>query len=311
MNYAEVKSFKSQTKLMVTGEYLVLKGALSLSLPLKFSQRLTISKSLGTKELVWKSMINNDLWFSSTLLLPHFQVKESNNHNLADTLCQILIAAKKLNPDFLQNVGSIDIISFMDFDPSWGIGSSSSLISNIAYWAECDPFELNQVIFNGSGYDIACARSSSPIIYQNSDGHPNYREANFQPEFHENLYFVYLNRKQNSRESILKSNISTISSGEIHAVSELTLKLERAKELGTFQSLMDQHEELISKIIQIRPVKNLYFKDFRGSIKSLGAWGGDYIMVASTEPEEYIYSYFESKNLHTIFRYKEIVLSEK
>ncbi len=307
MKLEKMESFSSQTKLMLTGEYAVLKGALSLALPLKFTQNLSISTSPGDQKLIWKSLIGNDLWFKNILLLPDFQVIETNNPELTVTLSQILANAKNLNPDFLTGHDEFEVTSIMDFNPLWGIGSSSSLISNIAFWANCDPFELNDMIFNGSGYDIACARSSSPIVYQIEDNKPSFRVSKFNPVFKDKLYFVYLNRKQNSKESVLKSDISGIKQNQILALSELTLDFEASNELEEFQFLMEKHEEIIADIIQIKPVKSLLFNDFKGSIKSLGAWGGDFILVASNATEEYVRDYFMKRELNTIFRFEEIV----
>jgi len=292
---------------MISGEYLVLKGALALALPLKFKQEISISEQSGIPSLRWKSLVNNNLWFQATLLLPDLQIIETNEVNLAGTLQKILKAAKLLNFSFLGSSCKYQVTSTMDFDPAWGIGSSSSLISNIAYWANCDAFELNNLIFNGSGYDIACARSPSPIIYQLENNKPSFRTALFHPVFNRQLYFIYLNRKQNSRESVGKAGISAVSSKDISEISAITLGLEKATNLQTFQILMDKHEEIISKIIQIKPVKSLYFSDFNGSVKSLGAWGGDFVLVASAASEEYVRNYFTTRNLNIIFKYDEII----
>jgi mevalonate kinase len=308
MNFAPIKLFESNAKLMLTGEYVVLKGALSLGLPLKYGQKLSVEENEGKPSIIWKSLINNNLWFSTTLLLPHLRIMESNFQDLSETICKILSAARLLNPGFLELTKEYHITSWMDFNPAWGIGASSSLISNIAAWAGCDPFELNKLIFNGSGYDIACARSSSPIIYLIKDGKPYYRKSNFYPVFHHQLFFVYLNRKQNSKESIQKLDLTMVTPKDIKAISELTLTIEKTDHLATFQSLIEQHEEIISKIINKQPVKTEFFSDFNGSIKSLGAWGGDFILAASSASEEYIRCYFTNKNLTTIFRYDEIVL---
>ncbi len=293
---------------MLTGEYLVLKGALSLALPLRFTQKLTVTEHEGIPSVRWKSMINTKLWFNSTLLLPDFRIAETNIPQLSETLVQILKTAKLLNPNFLKNSTDYQVTSFMDFDPAWGIGSSSSLISNIAYWAECDPFELNNRIFNGSGYDIACARSESPIIFNLSEKRPVYRNSGFDPSFRNQIYFIYLNRKQNSKEAIQKLDFSSANASALSAISEITLAMEQTKDLETFEQLMTLHEEIISNIVQIKPIKLLYFNDFNGSIKSLGAWGGDYIMAVSSESEAYVRDYFNSKNLNTIFRFDEIAM---
>jgi len=311
MSLPEFKSFESRAKLMISGEYLVLKGAGSLAVPLQFGQKLTVAENEGKSSVIWKSMINNDLWFTTTLLLPDFRIVNTNRPDLSDTLRRILEAAKALNPNFLESGHEHQVTSVMDFDPQWGIGSSSSLISNIAYWADCDPFKLNYQIFNGSGYDIACARSAKPIVYELKDNQPHYRKANFYPSFHKQLYFVYLNQKQNSKESIRKLDLSNITTAHIKDISNLTIDIEQATNLETFQSKINEHEALIAGITHQMPVKTVLFNDFSGSVKSLGAWGGDFVLAASSESDDNIFKYFKNKNLNTIFRYNEIVFSEK
>ncbi|GIS00988.1 MAG: hypothetical protein CM15mP102_18080 [Flavobacteriales bacterium] len=77
-----------------------------------------------------------------------------------------------------------------------GLGSSSTLISNLSKISGVNPYTLNNKIFKGSGYDIAVQkvyqyfkiRQRSKII----------NEVSFKPSFNEHIYFVYLNKKQNS-----------------------------------------------------------------------------------------------------------------
>ena len=51
-----------------------------------------------------------------------------------------------------------------------------------------------------------------------------------------------------------------------------------------------------------------YFNDFEGEIKSLGAWGGDFFLVATEWDEGKVKKYFDSKDLNIVFRYNDIVL---
>jgi len=308
MNFCENKRFESHAKLMISGEYLVLKGALSLALPLKYGQTLTVEEKEGKPLIYWKSLVNEVLWFTATLQLPNFRVLETNSPIVSMTLCNILAGAKTLHPTFLDSEKEYHVISAMDFLPEWGFGSSSTLVSNVAYWDVCDPCELNRLIFEGSGYDIACARSTSPIIYEFKNAGSAFRKANFQPLFEQQLYFIYLNRKQSSQKSIKSLDLTRLSTLEIRAITKLTIGMEMASDLETFQSLMEQHEELVGKTIRKIPIKELYFDDFQGSLKSLGAWGGDFVLVASTKPEEYVRNYFQGKELQTIFKYRDIVL---
>jgi mevalonate kinase len=310
MSSINYKTFNSRAKLMISGEYAVLRGALSLALPLQFGQELTITEKEGTPSVIWKSMVNNVLWFYSELLLPDFQLLSTNNAELSQTLQKTLKTAKALNPFFLASKHLFQATSVMDFDHSWGIGSSSSFISNVAYWADCDPFILNNQLFNGSGTDIACARSMSPIIFELKDEKAEYRKANFYPPFSKQLYFIYLNRKQNTRESIQKMNLQNITSEDIQLISAITLEMEKAPELKTFQRLVDEHEQILGGIIHEMPVKTKHFSDFDGSVKSLGGWGGDFIMAASAASEVYVRNYFNNKHLNIIFRYDEIVFDE-
>jgi mevalonate kinase len=311
MSLTTKNSYESRAKLMVSGEYFVLQGALSLALPLKYGQSLTIDSMEGKSLIYWKSSIHNDVWFTATLRVTDFRVLESNSPAISSRISDILAAARTLHPNFLGTGMEYHIHSSMDFLPDWGMGSSSTLISNVAYWASCDPFELNRRIFQGSGYDIACARSASPIVYELKNGESTYRNANFYPLFGQQLYFVYLNRKQNSQKSISNLETTRISSKDTAEISSLTIGMELAQDLATFRLLMDLHEELVGKTIRKIPVKQLYFDDFNGSIKSLGAWGGDFVLAASPASEAYVRNYFQGKGLQTIFPYREVVLTAR
>ena len=53
------------------------------------------------------------------------------------------------------------------------------------------------------------------------------------------------------------------------------------------------------------PVKKRLFPDYPGSIKSLGAWGGDFILATGTESER---EYFKEKGYTTLRSYRELIL---
>jgi hypothetical protein len=55
----------------------------------------------------------------------------------------------------------------------------------------------------------------------------------------------------------------------------------------------------------MKTVKEALFPDFKGIIKSLGAWGGDFVLVISKEnPNEY----FIAKGYETIIPYDQMIL---
>ncbi|HCO83183.1 MAG TPA: GHMP kinase, partial [Arenibacter sp.] len=97
----------------------------------------------------------------------------------------------KLNPSFLSTSQGYEITTALNFPREWGLGSSSTLINNIAQWAQIDAYVLLWNAFSGSGYDIACAQNNSPIIYQLKNSRPIVHSASFNPTFKSDLYFVY------------------------------------------------------------------------------------------------------------------------
>ena len=66
--------------------------------------------------------------------------------------------------------------------------------------------------------------------------------------------------------------------------------------------MINQHEEIMQNHIGIETIKNKYFSDYTGSIKSLGAWGGDFVMATRNDK-----SYFLKKGYKTIFSFKELI----
>ena len=49
------------------------------------------------------------------------------------------------------------------------------------------------------------------------------------------------------------------------------------------------------------------FPGLRGSVKSLGAWGGDFVMIATEQDPETLYNYLDKLGLDTRFRFKDLV----
>ena len=90
----------------------------------------------------------------------------------------------------------------MNFNKNWGLGSSSTLINNISQWAEVNPFNLLWSVSNGSGYDIASSLSNGPIIYKLMNNKPIYDFIEFKPLFHQNLFFVYMNKKKQREDEV-------------------------------------------------------------------------------------------------------------
>lgn len=299
----------SHGKLLITGEYVVLDGALALSIPTKFGQSLS-AKSNNESRLNWENFDeNSNIWYDTSIDINTLKTinKGDLDNPITQKLIQILKATKNLNPDFLTT--GFDVKNILTFPKNWGLGTSSTLINNIANWAKVDAYELLELTFGGSGYDIACAQNSTAITYKilkNEDTKRYVKQINFNPAYKDCLYFVYLNKKQNSREGIAhyKANAVNIPNAVL-AISKLTSEIINSNTLSDFESLISQHETIISKVTQQVPIKEKLFSDFNGQIKSLGAWGGDFILVTSKKNPA---SYFSSKGFNTIIPYQDMLM---
>ncbi|WP_395074849.1 GYDIA family GHMP kinase [Flavobacterium sp.] len=301
------QTFYSNGKLLITGEYLVLDGAKAFALPTKLGQNLTVENAQNN-QISWKSYDSDGaLWFDETITFSNIlNQTKFENQSVKNTLIEILHQAYKLNSDFIQKSDGYVVTTQLTFPKNWGLGTSSTLINNIATWLKVDAFGLLKESFGGSGYDIACAQNNTPITYQLINQKPIIRKVSFDNNFKENIYFVYLNKKQNSRNAIesylqKKNNLNKI----IPEINHITDKVLAAIDFENFAIQLQNHENLVSQVLEIPTVKEVLFPDFNGTIKSLGAWGGDFIMVLSTEnPKEY----FKLKGYEVVFSFHELIL---
>jgi mevalonate kinase len=303
------KTFYSNGKLLITGEYLVLNGAKALALPTKFGQTLHVS-SLVEKKIIWTSLdLDKSIWFETELTFEDIILRKSfeEEHPIKHTLVEILHQANLQNSDFLASETGYKIENELTFPRNWGLGTSSTLINNIAQWLQIDAFKLLRKSFGGSGYDIACAQHNSAIIYQlDVEENPIVEVVNFKPDYAENIYFVYLNKKQNSRHAIQNyMNKQQFLSKKTETISEITNRVLLSPNLETTTDLLEHHEIILSNILELETAKERLFPDFKGTIKSLGAWGGDFVMVLSKENPT---KYFTSKGYDTVLTYEEMIL---
>ena len=323
--------YYSHGKFLLTGEYLVLKGALSLAVPLKLGQSLQVTLAdTNTHLLHWIASQPEKPWFSVLFDSETLQPLSTDDPTKAEKLSSILNAVRQLKPPAFLGC-DLRLRTHLDFDPNWGLGSSSTLIANLARWADVNPYELLKLTFGGSGYDIACATAEGPIYYQLVDVRSALRQAqgpkvvepvetptptvepiNYNPPFSDHLYFIYQGKKQSSSKEIkaflAQANPIDLQK-DIEAVSEISRTLPKCQNLDEFGLLMQCHERIISRCIGQEPVQK-HFPDFEGVLKSLGAWGGDFILAATNWDRDQVKAYFKGKGLEVIFGYNELVLNQ-
>lgn len=287
---------------------MVLDGAKAFALPTKFGQNLIIEEA-NNQIIHWKSHDHDgSIWFEAEIPFESVIRKErfDASHNIKNTLIEILHEAYQMNADFITQAKGYTITTELTFPKFWGLGTSSTLINNIAQWLQIDAFELLRKSFGGSGYDLACAQNNSPILYRLVDEKPVVETINFQPDFLDKIYFVYLNKKQSSKSAITsylnqRGNIDQT----IKKIDSITNSVIHSTAPKEFALALQQHEIEMSAVLELQTVQEVLFDDFKGIVKSLGAWGGDFVLAISKENPT---SYFKEKGYEIVIPYANMIL---
>lgn len=309
----EKQQYFTKGKILITGEYAVLDGAMALAVSTKKGQHLTVEKDEIHTDFCtihWNALdYKKKSWFKTTLRIPSDRMAQHSaeaatatyRNDLEKSLLNILSQANLLDNHFLK-YGTYKVTTKLEFPNDWGLGSSSTLLCNIAKWAEVDAFDLSERTLGGSGVDIAVGMLGNHVLYQNRD---NWNGFVFNPPFKDKLFFVHLGKKQNSREAIDHYRMLKQSRSFVEAISEITFEISKCKNLNEFESLMNEHEKIVGLATKQETVKSKYFSDFPGAIKSLGAWGGDFILACGEE--DMMTKYFANKQLETIISFEDMV----
>ncbi|HEY3373418.1 MAG TPA: GYDIA family GHMP kinase [Prolixibacteraceae bacterium] len=301
-----ILTYHANGKLLLCGEYFVLHGAKALALPLKLGQKLRVYHEDASKTILWKAFYKDEVWFWCELNPDDFSVIDSSDRQKAATLSKIFQVIQTMKPRNLPIVGT-RLETSLDAHPDWGFGSSSTLISLLSQWLRIDPFRLNQEIFNGSGFDIACATAGGPILYiQNQIA----QRVDLDYPFAEQLLLVYSGKKKNTLPEVRSFlNQKKTTPYLIQEVSHLADEFARCRDQNIFNRLIREHEIMVGELIGQIPVKEQYFADFKGEVKSLGAWGGDFYLISGTQAFDEVKIYFENKGFSTIFKWTELILT--
>ena len=302
------QTFYSNGKLLITGEYVVLNGAKAFALPTKFGQKLIVDQAEG-QAIYWKSYDHDgSIWFEDTISFSSILKEErfDEGNQVKNTLIEILHEAYLLNPSFITNSKGYLIKTELTFPKLWGLGTSSTVINNIAQWLKIDAYELLKKSFGGSGYDIACAQNDTAILYQIVDEKSTIEVIDFSPDFTDKIFFVYLNKKQSSKAAIV-SYLKNVGDAQktILAIDTITKTIVETSQFNEFSATLQQHEKILSSLLGLPTVQESLFRDFNGVVKSLGAWGGDFVMaVAQENPTDY----FKAKGYEVVVPYRDMIL---
>ena len=295
----------SHGKLLISSEYLVLDGALALALPTKLGQEFFFEEKSDNQSIIeWESLCRGEKWFKSKIDYNKWEVLETDDAQSAEFILEILKEIQRVSKVKLQNSETYSLKTNLEFPRNFGLGSSSTLMNNLALWAEIDPFRLNEKMLGGSGYDIAVAKEASALLYRKGLDNREIEKVHYSPMFKDELLFVHLNQKQNSREGIRLYQSKNKSEELIKEFSDLTEKIFRCQDLEDFSELMNFHEEKLSDFLGLETVKKTCFPDCPVFVKSLGAWGGDFVMTKKFQGYE---DFFHGHGFRTFFEWNEII----
>jgi mevalonate kinase len=299
-------------KLLITGEYFVLDGARALAVPTRFGQSLRVKELHSSEGILYWVALNSkkQAWLNLVFDTADFSCINSKQEE-AQRLSKMLIEARKLNPRFLSDNKDRAVETRLEFPNEWGLGSSSSLIHCLSAWAAVDGYNLLQKTIGGSGYDVACAANDSAVLYQLKNNTPETLPVEWNPPFAVNLYFVYTGKKKLSSEGIkVYRQMQADKTRLANEISHLTDAVLACKSLDHFEELLDEHETLVGAALKMIKVKDTLFADYWGSVKSLGAWGGDFVLMTNDKEEMHLKEYLKAKGLDICFRWEEIILHE-
>ncbi|NIF05459.1 30S ribosomal protein S6 [Chryseobacterium sp. Tr-659] len=294
----------SPGKLMLTSEYFAIDGALVLAVPTRLGQEFFFEEKNDEKSLIiWEAYHQNKLWLTAVIDYTNWQILETNIPSSAEFITRTLKNVQQLSSIKFKHNLTYHLRTNLQFPADYGLGSSSTLMTNLAEWAQIDPFYLNTISLGGSGYDIAVAKEKSAVLFQ-SKPEIRYDKVDFNPPFKNELIFIHLNQKQDSREGISFYKSKKKSPELVDEFSDITKKILLCSELESFSELMMIHERKIADFLEISTVKEKLFADCPSFVKSLGAWGGDFVMSAKFGSYK---DYFWEKGFNTVFEWSDII----
>jgi mevalonate kinase len=307
---ANTQTFYGHGKLLITAEYFVLDGAQALAVPTKLGQSLRVKElSSSDSALYWVALNSKkQVWLNLAFDTGDFSCINAKTPE-AERLSKMLTEARKLNPSFLRDNKDRAVETQLQFPNEWGLGSSSTLIHCIATWAKVDGYDLLKNTIGGSGYDVACAGHNTAILYQLQNGKPQTLAVNWKPAFSDNIYFAYTGKKQLSSEAIKyykeKLQDKTHALNQLTRITELMLKCDN---LASFNELVNEHEQIIAGELKLMKISDTLLANYWGSIKSLGAWGGDFVMMTNDKSADELKVYLRDRDIETIFGWDELIL---
>lgn len=298
--------YSAYGKLLLFGEYLVLRGAQSMALPLHYSQSLMVSSHSGDN-LIWDCFEKDEPWLKIELS-PTLEILNATDSDKAGIVVKLLSYILRQQPAI--EIAGKHFRFDIDFDRKYGLGTSSTFLSLLSQWSGVDPYSLQNQYFKGSGFDIAAATAGAPFIYKietrNGAKKRIVKPIELPRAITGHLLFVYTGKKQISLSEVRSFDQVKISDEQLRFMNQVVEGAATSDDIEQFEMWMQKSERFLSKILKATPVKERLFPDYPYAIKSLGAWGGDFVMATFRDERKAI-EYFHNKKMNPIFNYRQLV----
>ena len=122
--------------------------------------------------------------------------------------------------------------------------------------------------------------------------------------FTKHLFFVHLNQKQDSNQAINTYKKLQKDPRILEAITDLSKKTLVCYTLEDLERILNAHEKKIASLLGQATVKELVFPDYPKTIKSLGAWGGDFVLATGSKEDM---AYFKAKGYTTIIAFDDMM----
>lgn len=319
-----MQSYYAPGKILLVGEYAVTKGFEGLAVPVKTGQWMDVWEfnSPGNAEdrLIFNALdLHGSTWFSESFDIEFLKRNSANYADAPSTNAStdsedshLLKVLTLVSPNFWKPGKSYRFETRLEFDRNSGLGSSSTFIELVCRYFKLDPFQVQDKVFGGSGYDVAIAAVQKPLIFWRTESDIHFRQWSLNPELTKDWKVVFLGNKVNSRTSTSQVNdmLDDLAKDENYQmqIQKIIEIVRDAKELMAVETGIEMYQMFLSQLLGlVTPYTFFGVKPLpRGVCKWLGAWGGDMLLVNSVVWD----AYYSLWNGCEVKNWNDLVISE-
>lgn len=300
----EAEKYYSHGKFLLTAEYLVMAGAQAIVLPVNLGQYLRASFT-SEDEISWKSYYRGDLWFEATFYPFTLEIQTASDYERAEYLQDLLKVASLLSSK-MPEVQGLHITTALEFDPSWGMGSSSTLMVNVARLFDVSAFDIHKALSKGSGFDIAAGMTGMPFYFRLQKNQRKIVPARLPDLFYQHAFFVYSGHKADSQKAV---NVFHQKQQDLKMpvkyINEITAQFAEVETFEELSRITSEHEIFMEEVLGMKsPLRR--FADYPYGMKSLGAWDGDFFLALHPGDKSEVERYFYHKECPVVFQANEL-----